>query len=109
MNCTWPSLAKGEKCIRCGYKLPRNYNKSPRHTCGSETDCPHLLGSFDPQQSTLVYGCGCASTRTNGQTVTVSECALHGRCVTFSRGTHLADATIKRCVECEDNPRKATK
>ena len=40
--------------------------------------------------------------KANGTTVTVCECELHGRCVIFSRGTHLSDPMVMRCSQCAD-------
>jgi hypothetical protein len=122
MLCEFPSLAKGASCFRCGYTLKRDYvsfarvckppgagrlasSISTRKQLGGYTEqiltCPHLL---DPISETRVYGCGCCSEKKNGVPVTVFGCELHGRCVTFARGTHLADETVRRCATCEDNP-----
>lgn len=73
--------------------------------CEDVVECPHLGEAVG---ETLLFGCGCGSTKTNGMPVTVSACELHGRCVTFAKGTHLADVTIRRCVECDSNPTTRT-
>lgn len=64
--------------------------------------CPHLL---EPTlESVRLFGCGCSSEKKNGILVSVFGCDLHGRCVPFTRGTHLEDESIVRCVVCPDNP-----
>jgi hypothetical protein len=34
MNCNWPALTQGTPCIRCGTKLPRDYDAPPVCECG---------------------------------------------------------------------------
>ncbi len=68
--------------------------------------CPHLLGPIG--ESVKLFGCGCASSSKNGIDVSVWGCELHGKCVTFVKGTRLGDETIKRCVACGDNPNVTT-
>ena len=100
-------LTAGGKCEVCGFVLRRTHAKPPRRNCPglAKRCCPYFLGACDPPQETLVFGCGCASSRVNGKPVSVGECELHGRCITFDRG-ELRDQTIKRCSECADNPQR---
>lgn len=64
--------------------------------------CDHLIAGFDPRRTTLVLGAGCASSRRLGVEVTVYECALHGQCTIFNKGTEVVDPSIKRCIDCAD-------
>jgi hypothetical protein len=36
MNCQWPALVKGARCIRCGRKLPADFRSPPASWCGSQ-------------------------------------------------------------------------
>ena len=69
-----------------------------------QAECSYFLGATDPKAEVTIYGCGCASSKTEGITVEVCECALdaHPRCITFSRGTLPEGSPIMRCHECPD-------
>lgn len=69
----------------------------------AKSPCEHLLSPL-LGVSVLVFGQGCRSEQKNGVQVSVYRCDLHGKCVTFRRGTHLSDPTIMRCVVCPDRP-----
>jgi hypothetical protein len=90
--------------MRCRNSPPRTEFTPPPPVAPPQT-CPHLAGPTD--ESVLVFGCGCGSTKKNGCLTQVFECDLHQRCVPSgwtAKGTHLADETIKRCSQCADHP-----
>ena len=77
-------------------------SKSGPYVQPTPEECPHLGSSTG--ESALVFGCGCGASRENGIEVTVFECDLHGKCVTYIRGTLAEGSTLKRCLGCLDNP-----
>lgn len=104
-RCEWDGLTKGSKCVNCGFVLRRDFTKPPVRYCEKkQAECSYFLGATDPKAEVTIYGCGCASSKTEGITVEVCECALdaHPRCITFSRGTLPEGSPIMRCHECPD-------
>lgn len=105
ITCEFPNYSKGAKCSACGTELKRNYVGPVYRPCGvtvAPAPCPHLGPSTG--ESVLIFGCGCSSSKTNGIEVTVFECDIHNRCVTYSRGNLAEGSTMKRCLGCADNP-----
>jgi hypothetical protein len=43
MNCEWPALVKGARCVRCGRRLPADFKSPPASWCGDQpalVTCP---------------------------------------------------------------------
>lgn len=33
-KCVWPALTRGSACVRCGYALAKDYDRTPVRNCG---------------------------------------------------------------------------
>lgn len=104
----------GAVCSICGKAMKLGQRRTCRaivpYVDGTEpakvrvtSQCPHLLDPLG--ESVLLFGCGCASSKSRGVEVSVWSCRLHERCVRQTSGTRLEDETIKRCVACADRPK----
>ncbi len=96
LRCRRPISSRIPERLRVRRCIPQQSNVS------DGTECRHFLGAT--RETVLVFGCGCASAKTEGVPVTVCECELeqHPRCIVFSRGELPADSGVVRCDQCLD-------
>lgn len=73
-DCEFDSLAKGSRCIRCGYTLPRTYAEKPRRNC--LVSCRHLGEDVRPIKAECQT---CKGERL--VEVSAAKCSAHGRCL----------------------------
>ena len=54
MNCEWPALTKGSRCVRCGVMLRRDYAAQPVSACkGQQVAIAAVPGLGDQVESLL--------------------------------------------------------
>lgn len=99
----FPDLPPAKYVARCRTAPKPAGKPTPTIIAGGapQSTCPRL---GEVVGETLLYGCGCGSSKVNGVAVSVFSCSLQGRASIAANGTHLADATIQRCVECAERP-----